>query len=174
MSSITSCARRLLLPLIACLGLLAAAAPALAGTLVNYVSRAGTGSIVVDTRARQLYLILGHGQAMRYPVGVGRLGKQWAGVSRIAGRYAEPNWAPPAAIRRDSPDLPALIPGGHPSNPMGAAAMTLAGGDYAIHGTNNPGSIGGFVSYGCIRMRNEDILDLMARVQVGTVVEVRL
>ena len=80
----------------------------------------------------------------------------------------------PAAIRRDKPDLPAVIAGGAPGNPMGAAAMTLAGGDYAIHGTNNPDSIGDFVSYGCIRMLNEDILDLMARVHLGTVVEVVL
>jgi lipoprotein-anchoring transpeptidase ErfK/SrfK len=81
---------------------------------------------------------------------------------------------PPDMIRRDRPDLPALIPGGSPSNPMGAAAMTLSGGNYAIHGTNDPGSIGGFVSYGCIRMHNDDIVDLMSRVHVGTRVEVVL
>lgn len=80
----------------------------------------------------------------------------------------------PAAIRLAQPDLPAIIPGGARENPMGAAAMTLVGSNYAIHGTNNPGSIGGFVSYGCIRMSNADILDLMARVRVGTVVGVRL
>ncbi len=75
-------------------------------------------------------------------------------------------------MRRDKPSLPAVIPGGSPRNPMGAAAMTLSGGEYAIHGTNAPGSIGGFVSYGCIRMHNADILDLFGRVSVGTTVVV--
>jgi len=153
---------------------LTAVAPATAGTVVNYAAKSRPGSIIVDTPARQLYFILGNGKAVRYPVGVGREGLQWAGVSSIAQRFTEPNWVPPAAIREAQPELPAIIPGGAPGNPMGAAAMTLAGSDYAIHGTNNPGSIGGFVSYGCIRMLNEDIIDLMGRVHVGTVVEVRL
>ena len=86
----------------------------------------------------------------------------------IAGKYIQPDWSPPADIRRDKPGLPRVIPGGSPQNPMGAAALTLSGGDYAIHGTNSPGSIGGFVSYGCIRMYNQDIADLYARVSVGT------
>lgn len=148
--------------------------PVAAGTVVDYAASGKPGSIIVDTPSRQLYFILGDGKAVRYVVGVGRSGRQWAGVSAIAGRYTEPNWIPPDAIRLAQPELPAMIPGGAPGNPMGAAAMTLEGGDYAIHGTNNPASIGGFVSYGCIRMTNEDILDLMARVRVGTPVEVRL
>jgi len=106
-------------------------------------------------------------------VGVGRAGKQWAGVSRIDGKYLRPAWAPPPEIRRDKPSLPSVIPGGSPRNPMGVAAMTLSGGEYAIHGTNAPGSIGGFVSYGCIRMFNHDILDLYSRVSYGTTVVVQ-
>jgi lipoprotein-anchoring transpeptidase ErfK/SrfK len=126
------------------------------------------GTIVVRTSERQLYLVLEGGQALRYSVGVGRADRQWIGTTAIARKYLQPNWAPPAAIRRDSPDLPAVIPGGSPANPMGAAAMTLFGGDYAIHGTNRPDSIGGFVSYGCIRMTNADIIDLFDRVGLGT------
>jgi len=131
------------------------------------------GTIVVSTSARRLYLITGNGTAISYPVGVGRLGKQWAGTSYINGKYRNPAWSPPAEIRRDRPGLPYVIPGGSPRNPMGVAAMTLADGEYAIHGTNAPGSIGGFVSYGCIRMHNRDILDLYERVGVGTRVVVK-
>jgi lipoprotein-anchoring transpeptidase ErfK/SrfK len=130
------------------------------------------GTVVVKTNERRLYYVTGDGQAIRYPVGVGRAGKQWAGTSSIAGKYLKPAWSPPEEIRHDKPSLPAVIPGGSPHNPMGAAAMTLAGGEYAIHGTNAPGSIGGFVSYGCIRMYNQDILDLYSRVSIGTTVVV--
>ena len=130
------------------------------------------GTIVVRTSERRLYLVLGNGQAIRYMVGVGRAGKQWAGVSRIDGKYLQPAWAPPAEVKRDNPRLPDVVPGGSPHNPMGVAAMTLAGGEYAIHGTNMPGSIGGFLSYGCIRMYNQDISDLFGRVSVGTTVVV--
>ena len=130
------------------------------------------GTIVIHTNERRLYLVLGNGHAIRYPVGVGRAGKQWAGTSRIDGKYIHPAWSPPDEVRRDKPSLPDVIPGGSPRNPMGVAAMTLAGGEYAIHGTNVPGSVGGFVSYGCIRMYNQDISDLYARVGVGTAVVV--
>jgi len=130
------------------------------------------GTVVVHTGERRLYLFLGAGQALRYPVGVGRAGKQWAGTSRIDGKYVNPAWSPPPEVRRDKPSLPAVIPGGSPRNPMGVAALTLAGGEYAIHGTNQPGSVGGFVSYGCIRMYNADITDLFGRVTVGTQVVV--
>ena len=130
------------------------------------------GTIVVRTGERRLYLMLGSGQALRYPVGVGRAGMQWAGTSTINGKYIEPAWAPPESIRRENPRLPDVIPSGSPHNPMGVAAMTLAGCEYAIHGTNVPGSIGGFVSYGCIRMLNSDIADLYERVSVGTPVVV--
>ncbi|QOZ29438.1 MULTISPECIES: L,D-transpeptidase [Bradyrhizobium] len=130
------------------------------------------GTIVVRTNERRLYLILDSGHAMRYPVGVGKAGKQWAGTTKIDGKYTNPAWSPPAEVKRDKPNMPDVIPGGSPRNPMGVAAMTLAGGEYAIHGTNVPGSVGGFVSYGCIRMLNSDITDLYQRVSVGATVVV--
>jgi lipoprotein-anchoring transpeptidase ErfK/SrfK len=130
------------------------------------------GTIVVRTGERKLYLVLGNGAALRYPVGVGKNGRQWSGNALIDGKYLRPDWAAPAEIRRDKPGLPEVIPGGSPRNPMGAAALTLSGGEYAIHGTNVPGSIGGFVSYGCIRMFNADVLDLFGRVRLGTPVVV--
>lgn len=130
------------------------------------------GTIVVRTNERRLYFYLAGGRALRYPVGVGRAGKQWSGTSYINGKYLSPAWTPPAEIRRDKPDLPDVIPGGSMHNPMGVAALTLSGGEYAIHGTNRPGSIGGFVSYGCIRMYNEDITDLFDRVGYHTPVVV--
>ncbi|WP_040621231.1 L,D-transpeptidase [Rhodovulum sp. PH10] len=126
------------------------------------------GTIVVKTKERKLYLVLGDGTALRYPVGVGKRGKQWSGNSQITGKYVKPDWAPPAEVKRDNPSIPDLIRGGTPENPMGVAALTLSGGEYAIHGTNRPSSIGGFVSYGCIRMYNQDISDLYDRVKVGT------
>src|ERR1044072_1961499 len=121
---------------------------------------AGTG--MVRQLELRLYFVLGGGRAVRYPVGVGRAGKQWAGTTRIDGKYRHPAWSPPAEVKRDKPSLPSVIPGGSPRNPMGGAALTLAGGEYAIHGTNSPRSIGGFVSYGCVRMYNQDITDLFA------------
>ena len=130
------------------------------------------GTVIVRTHERRLYYVIGDGRAIRYPVGVGRAGKQWAGTTRIDGKYVKPAWAPPKEVKRDKPSIPDLIPGGSPRNPMGAAALTLAGGEYAIHGTNVPGSVGGFVSYGCIRMYNQDVVDLYDRVSVGTTVMV--
>jgi lipoprotein-anchoring transpeptidase ErfK/SrfK len=130
------------------------------------------GTIVIHTSERRLYLVLGNGQAIRYVVGVGRAGQQWAGTSRIDGKYVHPAWAPPPDIKQESPSLPDVIPGGSPHNPMGVAALTLIGGEYAIHGTNAPGTVGHFVSHGCIRMYNADITDLYQRVAVGTTVVV--
>src|SRR4051812_29960528 len=130
------------------------------------------GTIVVKTNERRLYLVVDQGRAVRYPVGVGRAGKQWAGTTRIDGKYRNPAWSPPKEVKHDKPNMPDVIPGGSPRNPMGVAAMTLSGGEYAIHGTNMPGSVGGFVSYGCIRMLNADITDLFQRVSVGTAVVV--
>ena len=130
------------------------------------------GTIVVKTSERRLYLVLGGGQAERFPVGVGKAGKRWTGFKRIARRMWHPDWAPPAEVKHDIPRLPKLIKGGTPSNPMGVAALVLTGGDYAIHGTNRPRSVGGFVSYGCIRMYNADITRLFQQVSVGTPVYV--
>jgi len=126
------------------------------------------GTIVVKTGERRLLYVIDREHALRFPVGVGREGQQWLGRAKVEGKYIEPAWAPPDVIRRDHPNLPKVIPGGSPRNPMGAAALTLRGGEYAIHGTNNPGSIGGFVSYGCIRMHNRDIKALYRLVEFGT------
>jgi lipoprotein-anchoring transpeptidase ErfK/SrfK len=146
-------------------------APASAREIVRFNGESA-GTIVVRTSERRLYYVLGDGRAVRYPVGVGRAGKQWSGRTVIAGKHFRPAWSPPAEVWRDKPRLPAVIPGGSPRNPMGYGALTLSGGEYAIHGTNNPGSIGGFVSYGCIRMYNADVLDLYNRVGWGTTVVV--
>lgn len=135
---------------------------------VAFEGAVAAGTIVIKTRERRLYFVLSEGRALRYPIGVGRAGREWSGSSYINAKFLRPNWAPPLEIRRDRPDLPEVVASGSPSNPMGAAAMTLAGGPYAIHGTNAPDSIGGFVSYGCIRMYNSDITDLFARVDLGT------
>ncbi|UFZ08441.1 L,D-transpeptidase [Bradyrhizobium ontarionense] len=146
----------------------ASARPELVGIAGDY----SPGTIVVRTSERKLYLVLDGSHAMRYTVGVGKAGRQWAGTTKIDGKYKYPAWAPPAAVKRDKPNIPDVIPGGSPQNPMGVAAMTLAGGEYAIHGTNVPGSVGGYVSYGCIRMLNTDITDLYERVSIGTTVVV--
>ena len=140
--------------------------------VVGFSGNYSTGTIVVKTNERALYYVLGNGKALRYPVGVGRAGKQWTGTAMINGKQLKPAWSPPAEVKRDKPSLPDVIPGGSPRNPMGEAALTLAGGEYAIHGTNVPRSIGGFVSYGCIRMFNQDVVDLFGRVSVGTTVMV--
>jgi len=135
--------------------------------IVNF-SGASAGTIVVKSNERRLYYVLGDGRAIRYPVGVGRNGKRWSGTTMISRKHLRPDWAPPAEVKRDKPSLPDLIRGGSAENPLGAAVLILGGGKYGIHGTNKPKSIGGFVSYGCIRMYNEDIMDLYARVGWGT------
>jgi lipoprotein-anchoring transpeptidase ErfK/SrfK len=130
------------------------------------------GTIVVQTSERKLHLVLGRGEVVTYPVGVGKSGKAWSGTAYIRGKFIAPAWSPPKAVKREKPHLPNYIPGGVPSNPMGAAAMTLSVDQYAIHGTNVPSSIGTFASFGCIRMHNRDVLDLYKRVSVGTKVVV--
>ncbi|MGM4920970.1 L,D-transpeptidase family protein [Tardiphaga sp. 813_E8_N1_3] len=150
------------------IGALMSPAAQAAPNVVGFHGDYAPGTIVVKTNERKLYLVLEQGQAVRYPVGVGKPGKQWAGATKIDGKYRQPAWAPPADVKRDNPSIPDVIAGGSPANPMGVAAMTLAGGEYAIHGTNRPNSIGGYVSYGCVRMYNEDITDLYSRVSVGT------
>jgi lipoprotein-anchoring transpeptidase ErfK/SrfK len=150
----------------------AAAMPhsAQAREIVGFSGNYPAGTVVVRTGARSLYYVLGGGKAVRYPVGVGRAGKQWSGTTFINGKMLRPAWVPPAVVRRDKPNLPSVVPAGAPNNPVGAAVLFLAGGERAIHGTNNPGSIGGAVSYGCIRMFNPDVLDLYGRVGFGTTV----
>ncbi|BAQ46274.1 MULTISPECIES: L,D-transpeptidase [Methylobacterium] len=149
-----------------------AAGPAAARELVAFDAATEAGTVVVRTAERRLYFVNGDGTAIRYPVAVGKAGKQWTGYARIDGKYLRPAWSPPDEVKRDNPRLPEVIAGGSPSNPMGVAALTLDRGEYAIHGTNRPGSIGTFASYGCIRMFNQDVADLYGRVQVGTTVVV--
>ena len=151
---------------------LVAAAPAAAREVVPFADGAIPGSVVISVSQRRLYLVNGDGTAIRYPVAVGKPGKQWFGTKAIDGKYVQPAWSPPSEVKRDNPRLPNLIAGGSPHNPMGAAAMTLSGGEYAIHGTNRPSSVGTWASYGCIRMYNQDVVDLYDRVSVGTPVYV--
>ena len=140
--------------------------------MVGFRGDYSPGTIVVKTNERRLYLVVDPGHAVRYP-GRRRQGRQAMGRHHPDRRQIRnPAWSPPAEVKRDKPSMPDVIPGGSPRNPMGVAAMTLAGGEYAIHGTNMPGSVGGFVSYGCIRMLNADITDLYQRVSVGTTVVV--
>jgi lipoprotein-anchoring transpeptidase ErfK/SrfK len=148
------------------------ALPASARDMVGFGGAYQPGTIVISTQARELYFVLGGGQAIRYSVGVGRAGMAWHGRAQIAEKFLKPAWGPPADIALANPNIPLSIPGGSPRNPMGVAAMGLNRGNYAIHGTNEPGSIGHFVSHGCIRMLNQDILDLYARAPVGTEVVV--
>jgi lipoprotein-anchoring transpeptidase ErfK/SrfK len=130
------------------------------------------GIIVIVTSERALYLTLGNGRALRYPVAVAKRGMQWHGTRYIDGKHVNPAWSPPPEVRRDHPHMRAVYEGGAPDNPMGVRALTLTGGEYAIHGTNRPNSVGRFASYGCFRMYNEDIMDLYERVGVGTPVVV--
>ena len=134
-----------------------------------------TGSVTIDTNRRALYLSLGGGQAIRYGVGVGRAGFEWRGRAHV-GRKAEwPSWTPPAAMLKRRPDLPRFMNGGI-NNPLGARALYLYNGDrdtlFRIHGTNEPWTIGQAVSSGCIRMMNDDVMDLYSRVRVGASVRV--
>ena len=124
------------------------------------------GTIIVKTSERRLYYVIDRHRALRYMVGVGRPGKQWTGDRRVLAKYVDPEWIVPEEIKRDNPVLPDVVAPG-PHNPLGPRAMALSH-EYAIHGTNRPESIGGFVSYGCIRMHNRDVIDLFERVQVGT------
>ena len=137
---------------------------------VAYEADVPAGTIVISQRERRLYLTLGEGRAIRYSVAVGRSGKAWSGWARVNGKHVNPAWSPPEIVRRDNPQLPDLIPGGSPNNPIGVRALTLDRTEIAIHGTTQSmrRSIGTAASYGCIRMLNEDIVDLFDRVRVGT------
>jgi lipoprotein-anchoring transpeptidase ErfK/SrfK len=128
------------------------------------------GTIVIRAREKKLYYTLGDGTAIRYPVAVAKRGKEWQGYARINGKFLNPDWAPPPVVKRDHPEMPNVIKGGAPGNPMGVAALTLDRDEIAIHGTTNKmrASVGTSASYGCIRMLNEDVTDLFSRVSVGT------
>jgi lipoprotein-anchoring transpeptidase ErfK/SrfK len=135
--------------------------------VVDYHGKEGAGTIVIDTPNKLLYLVEGGGKALRYGIGVGRPGFTWAGVKTISAKREWPDWTPPAEMLVRRPDLPRHMEGG-PENPLGARAMYLGSSLYRIHGSNEPWTIGTNVSSGCIRMRNEDVIDLYGRVNVGT------
>ena len=135
--------------------------------IVEYRGKESPGTIVVDTPNKFLYLVQDNGAAMRYGIGVGRPGFTWSGVKQISAKREWPDWTPPAEMLARRPDLPRHMEGG-PENPLGARAMYLGSSLYRIHGSNEPWTIGTNVSSGCIRMRNEDVIDLYGRVNVGT------
>jgi len=139
--------------------------------VVRYSSSEAAGTIIIDTPNTYLYYVLGNGQAIRYGIGVGREGFTWSGVQSITKKAEWPDWTPPAEMLARQPYLPRFMAGG-PGNPLGARAMYLGGTIYRIHGTNQPETIGGRVSSGCIRMVNDDVIDLYSRVKVGAKVVV--
>ena len=135
--------------------------------VVSYDAKYAPGTVVISTGERRMYYVLGNGQAIRYGVGVGRPGFEWAGTRYIASKREWPDWTPPAQMLKRRPDLPRHMEGGV-NNPLGARAMYLSGSLYRIHGSNEPETIGQAVSSGCIRMTNDDVIDLYNRVHVGT------
>jgi lipoprotein-anchoring transpeptidase ErfK/SrfK len=145
--------------------------PRLRRQLVPYQTREAPGTVIIDTPNTYLYYVLGNGKAIRYGIGVGREGFTWSGVRTIDRKVEWPDWEPPADMIARQPYLPRWVAGG-PGNPLGARAMYLKGTLYRIHGTNDPSSIGRRMSSGCIRMLNEDAIDLYNRVRIGTKVVV--
>jgi lipoprotein-anchoring transpeptidase ErfK/SrfK len=141
--------------------------PVIPPTVVPYETSHAPGTIVVNSAERRLYLVLENGKAIRYAVGVGRPGFGWTGSQTITMKQEWPDWRPPAAMLKRRPDLPTFMKGGE-ENPLGARALYLGSSIYRIHGSNEPESIGHAVSSGCIRMMNEDVIDLYSRVKVGT------
>ncbi len=135
--------------------------------LVSFDERYAPGTIVISTQEKRLYLVTSRGEAIQYGVGVGRPGFEWAGTLPITSKREWPDWRPPAEMLQRRPDLPKYMSGG-PDNPLGARAMYLGGSLYRIHGSNEPETIGQAVSSGCIRMLNDDVVDLYSRVRVGT------
>ena len=146
--------------------------PAFLRAEVDYRTAERPGTLVVDTPNRYLYLVQSGGRAIRYGIGVGRPGFEWSGVKTVSRKSEWPDWTPPKEMLKRRPDLPRHMHGGA-DNPLGARALYLGGSMYRIHGTNEPDTIGHNVSSGCIRMMNEDVVDLYNRVRVGTKVVVR-
>jgi lipoprotein-anchoring transpeptidase ErfK/SrfK len=134
--------------------------------LVEYQGKESPGTIVIDTPNKFLFLVQGDGKALRYGIGVGKPGFTWSGVKTVSAKREWPDWTPPAEMLVRRPDLPRHMEGG-PQNPLGARAMYLGSSLYRIHGSNEPWTIGTNVSSGCIRMRNQDVIDLYSRVNVG-------
>jgi lipoprotein-anchoring transpeptidase ErfK/SrfK len=139
--------------------------------IVPFDTKFKVGTIIVETGERRLYLVLPDGQAMKYGIGVGRDGFRWSGQHKITRKAEWPGWTPPAEMRKRVPDLPAYMPGG-PKNPLGARALYIGSTLYRLHGTSEPWTIGQAVSSGCIRLTNDDIIDLYDRVKVGALVVV--
>ena len=139
--------------------------------VIAYAGKEKPGTIIINTPERFLYLVLEGGRAKRYGIGVGRPGFTWAGMHKVTAKREWPDWRPPEQMLKRQPQLPEFMPGG-PNNPLGARAMYLGSTLYRIHGSNEPWTIGRAVSSGCIRMRNEDVIDLYDRVAVGTKVMV--
>jgi lipoprotein-anchoring transpeptidase ErfK/SrfK len=135
--------------------------------IVDLDTREAPGTVIIDTGNTTLYYVLGQGRAIRYGIGVGRQGFTWAGTQTITRKAEWPDWHPPAEMIARQPYLPRFMAGG-PGNPLGARAMYLGSSEYRIHGTNDPTTIGKFISSGCIRLTNEDVEDLFSRVGVGT------
>ena len=135
--------------------------------MVNVSAAYRSGTIVINTNERRLYLVTGSGQALRYGIGVGRIGFTWAGATAVSAKREWPDWTPPSQMLRRRPDLPHHMAGGI-ENPLGARALYLGRSMYRIHGSNEPETIGQAVSSGCFRMTNEDVVDLYSRVPVGT------
>ncbi len=139
--------------------------------VVDYPTIEPPGTIIIDTPNTYLYLTIGHGKAIRYGIGVGREGFTWSGTEHISRMKQWPDWFPPPEMIKRQPYLPRFVAGGE-TNPLGARAMYLGNTQYRIHGTNQPSTIGTFVSSGCIRLTNEDVEDLYGRVTIGTTVVV--
>jgi lipoprotein-anchoring transpeptidase ErfK/SrfK len=139
--------------------------------LVDFDPRFAPNTIVISTQERRLYLVTRRGEAIQYAVGVGRPGFEWSGTMPITRKREWPDWRPPAEMLQRRPDLPRYMSGG-PDNPLGARALYLGSSLYRIHGSNEPETIGQAVSSGCIRMTNDDVMDLYDRVKVGTKVTV--
>ena len=142
-----------------------AAAPAISRPAIQHEPYA-PGTIVINTRERRLYFMLAGGEVIRYPIGVGRVGFTWGGITSVERKQEWPSWSPPEQMLRRQPYLPRWMAGG-PKNPLGARALYLANTLYRIHGTNEPESIGHAVSSGCFRMHNDHVIDLYNRVTVG-------
>jgi lipoprotein-anchoring transpeptidase ErfK/SrfK len=145
--------------------------PIEARELVSIEGEHPAGSVIINTTERRLYYVLGSGMALRYAVAVGKEGMQWSGETFVQSKRANPGWTPTPRMRRENPYLPAYVPPG-PSNPLGVRAIYLGWSEYRIHGTNMPWSIGRAASSGCIRMHNQDVMDLYERVHIGAPVYV--
>jgi lipoprotein-anchoring transpeptidase ErfK/SrfK len=139
---------------------------------VSFVGKYKPGSIVINTKERRLYYVLDGGAAIRYGIGVGRVGFTWSGVKTITAKKENPDWTPPPQMLARQPGLPRFMKGGDDDNPLGARAMYLGSTLYRIHGSNETNSIGEAESSGCFRMTNDDVKDLYDRVKIGTVVHV--